>query len=209
MTDRLTPQNVTVTTATIEVKALTLGKRQITQSVFRQLVEEPLIDDNGSFRGQPWGYINHCPDKKVAHDNLTGKMIDCATGPVHRHVVWQKGDELRRSRIIAYRPPYYGVWSDTTDLIVQAGYCTNNHEMPAWITSRRSDEFAFQQDGVRCTGAAPKRGWEVGHECATAAMLERARADLTEEIAQERVIQAARKSAWEAVVALPQLFIAV
>jgi hypothetical protein len=40
-------------------------------------------------------------------------------------------------------------------------------------------------------------------------MLERARADLTEEIAQERVIQAARKTAWEAVVALPQLFIAV
>lgn len=62
---------------------------------------------------------------------------------------------------------------------------------------------------MRCTGAAPKAGWEVGHECATAAMLERARVDLSEEIAQERVLDAARKSAWEAVVALPQLFIAV
>jgi hypothetical protein len=31
-----------------------------------------LIDDNGSFRGQPWGYINHCPDKKAADDAAFG-----------------------------------------------------------------------------------------------------------------------------------------
>ncbi|MET9388439.1 hypothetical protein ABZY09_47675 [Streptomyces sp. NPDC002928] len=86
MTDRLTPQNATVTTATIRVQALTIGKRQVTLAVFRQLKEEPLIAEDGTLNGDPWGVVNYHPDK-------------CSDDPEHLHVVWQNGDELRRSAV--------------------------------------------------------------------------------------------------------------
>ncbi|QIY72060.1 hypothetical protein HEP84_25830 [Streptomyces sp. RLB1-33] len=209
MTDRFTPQNVTVTTATIEVKTLTLGKRQITQSVFRQLVEEPLIDESGAFCGQPWGYINHCPDKKVAADDLSGRMIDCATSIDHRHVIWQKDDELRRSRVTRFYVSSYGFWSDTTDALVQAAYCANGHEMPEWISARRRDDYRFTQDGMACMGANLNRQWDPGHQCPAPDALARARAELTDEIAKENTLRTAQRAAWKAVTELPQLFIAV
>lgn len=210
MTDRLTPQNVTVTTATIEVRTLTLGNRQITQSVFRQLQEESLVDGDGNFRGQPWGFVNHCPDKKVPDDNLTGTMIECASGPAHRHVVWQKGDELRRSRVVTYVSAHRGAfWDDATDAIAQAAYCANDHVMPAWVIRHGSDSYVFEHDGVRCIGYNLSKRWDAGHECPSVDALPAARARLTEAITSERALAVAQRAAWKAVLKLPQLFIAV
>ena len=81
-------EQASLKTATITVKALTIDKRQMTLSVFRQLQEEALVDtDTGEFRGLPWGTVNYCPDKKT-----------CGYRPrKHLHVIWQKGDELRRA----------------------------------------------------------------------------------------------------------------
>ncbi|MFD3995436.1 hypothetical protein [Streptomyces sp. NPDC058583] len=86
MTNHLTPQNATVTTATIQVQALTIGKKQVTLAVFRQLREEALIGDDGTLKGTPWGIVNYHPDK-------------CGGEPEHLHVVWQNGDQLRRSAV--------------------------------------------------------------------------------------------------------------
>lgn len=88
MPTQLTTQNATITTATIEVKALTIGARQVTLAVFRQLREEPLIAEGGTLNGAPWGTVNYHPDK-------------CADAKEHLHVVWQQGDELRRAYVSA------------------------------------------------------------------------------------------------------------
>lgn len=86
MPKQLTTQNATITTATIQVRAITIGARQVTLSVFRQLLEEPLIADDGTLNGVPWGTVNYHPDK-------------CGDHARHWHIVWQHGQELRRGRV--------------------------------------------------------------------------------------------------------------
>lgn len=87
MPKQLTTQNATITTAAVEVKTLTISGKQVTLAVFRQLREEPLIADDGSLLGTPWGYVNYHPDK-------------CESSRWnHVHVVWQDGQDLVRARI--------------------------------------------------------------------------------------------------------------
>jgi hypothetical protein len=84
---QLTTQNATITTVAVEVKALTIGSKQVTLSVFRQLQEEPLIAKDGTLNGVPWGFVNYHPDK-------------CGDSRrQHWHLVWQHGEELRRARV--------------------------------------------------------------------------------------------------------------
>jgi len=84
---QLTTQNATITTASVEVKTLTISGKQVTLAVFRQLREEELIDWDGALNGSPWGYVNYHPDK------CEGSRW------AHRHIVWQRGPELLRSRV--------------------------------------------------------------------------------------------------------------
>uniref|UniRef100_UPI00056CBB60 hypothetical protein n=1 Tax=Streptomyces exfoliatus TaxID=1905 RepID=UPI00056CBB60 len=63
MTKQLTTQNATITTATVEVKTLTISGKQVTLAVFRQLREQPLIAQDGTLNGEPWGIVNYPPDK--------------------------------------------------------------------------------------------------------------------------------------------------
>jgi hypothetical protein len=83
----LTVHNAEIRTATVEVKTLTLTGKQVTLAVFRQLREVPLHGEDRIFRGQPWGWVNYCPDKR------------CADLGTHRHVVWQSGSSLLRCTI--------------------------------------------------------------------------------------------------------------
>ncbi|MFJ6615436.1 hypothetical protein ACIQPT_34750 [Streptomyces sp. NPDC091289] len=91
MTMRLTPQNATITTATVAVKTLTIGSKQVTLAVYRQLQEQRMAST-----AVPWGRINHCPNnacRQPARDRGFGLWPD------HCHVVWQQGDELRRATV--------------------------------------------------------------------------------------------------------------
>lgn len=77
-----------ISTATVEVKTLTIKGRQLTLSVFRQIVREPIIvesADGVKLAGQPWGRVQYHP---APCDNK---------GDTHLHVIWQKGGELRRA----------------------------------------------------------------------------------------------------------------
>lgn len=75
-------------TLKVEVKSLTISGKQMTLAVFRQLVEEPLINvETGELKGVPWGTVNYYWGDCKPLGNYNG----------HLHVVWQKGDELRRS----------------------------------------------------------------------------------------------------------------
>jgi hypothetical protein len=87
MTKQLTVHNATINTAAVEVKTLTISGKQVTLAVFRQLREEQLIAQDGTFNGTPWGWVNYHPDK------CDGDKIE------HLHVVWQRGTDLLRSRV--------------------------------------------------------------------------------------------------------------
>lgn len=83
----LNASEVTVSTATIEVKVMKLNNRQMTLAVFRQLKVEDLLDSDGKKKGTPWGTINyHTDDCKDFYSKKS-----------HLHVIWQKGDELRHA----------------------------------------------------------------------------------------------------------------
>lgn len=56
----LDAEDATISTATISIKAIQVGKRQMTQSVFRQLPVAPLVDEvNVCLLGIPWGWVNY------------------------------------------------------------------------------------------------------------------------------------------------------
>lgn len=95
----LTVHNAEIRTATVEIKTLTLTGKQVTLAVYRQIPEKPLVDEDGHMRGEPWGWVNHCPDK------------GCANARSHRHFVWLDGDQLRRA---AETPPTYAVSSSVS-----------------------------------------------------------------------------------------------
>ncbi|MEU4216221.1 hypothetical protein [Actinoplanes sp. NPDC026623] len=82
----LTVHNAEIHTASVEIKTLTLKGKQVTLAVFRQLRETPLIANDGTLNGVPWGVVNYHPDK-------------CANNPPHWHVVWQSGNDLSRSYV--------------------------------------------------------------------------------------------------------------
>lgn len=94
-------------TAAVEVKTLTIRGKQVTLAVFRQLEETPLLLDDGSLAGIPWGRVNYHPDK-------------CADTGKHMHVVWQQGTELRRARVNVDRE--YGTFWPVDDGYVSRRY---------------------------------------------------------------------------------------
>jgi hypothetical protein len=80
----ITTNDVTIKQAVIEVKVLKIGKRQVTQAVFKQLPEEPIIHERtGELLGEAWGRVNY--------------HVGCSGAYEHLHVVWQRGNLLYRS----------------------------------------------------------------------------------------------------------------
>lgn len=85
----ITAHEATIRTATVEIRTLTISGKQITLAVFRQLPQGDLIvrdydTDIYRLQGPIWGIVNY----------FWGK---CDYPESHLHVVWQLGDELRRS----------------------------------------------------------------------------------------------------------------
>jgi hypothetical protein len=91
----ITTEQATIRTATVEVKTLTLGRRQMTLSVFRQLPDFHIIsnavvrghDWKLDLLGDPWGRVNYFWD---------GCGYGNSVGP-HLHVVWVQGSRLLRA----------------------------------------------------------------------------------------------------------------
>ncbi|MGW2161844.1 hypothetical protein [Nonomuraea sp. NPDC001699] len=109
----------------MEIKALTVNGKQVTLAVFRQLYEEPLYDPlSWNAFGTPWCRVNYHPDRCDRDD------------AAHEHVVWQKGDELRRARVnrpsrkVDAVPRFEKGPDDEIAVCVACGTFNN-----AWITS--------------------------------------------------------------------------
>ena len=72
-------ENAQIKTAAIEIKALTVSGKQVTQSVFKQLQEDCCIDfDSVTLKGLVWGHVNFQVDRSELN------------------IVWQLGKELKR-----------------------------------------------------------------------------------------------------------------
>lgn len=92
---RIKTHEATVKLAAVYVKALMIEKHQVTLAVFRQLRNQDLVDpDSAALAGVPWGTVNY-------HPSTWG----CPAEDNHLHVVWQLGDELRRSMVPRHWPP--------------------------------------------------------------------------------------------------------
>lgn len=93
MPPTLTAENATVTTASVTIKTLTIGGKQVTLAVFRQLIEEHIVDwEHLKFKGHGWGHVRY--------------LVEGASDTVI-HLVWQKGTELRRCRVLSEIPLYF------------------------------------------------------------------------------------------------------
>lgn len=84
---RFLSKEAQIKTASVEIKIVTISGKQVTLSVFRQIEEDDLWYKDGILIGEPWGIINYCPGEKNCKGYSEGK---------HDHILWQKGEELRR-----------------------------------------------------------------------------------------------------------------
>jgi len=198
VTPQLTINNAEIKTATVEIKTLTVSGKQVTLAVFRQLQEMPLIAEDGALNGVPWGTVNYHPDK-------------CGADGEHRHVVWQSGADLRRSKVDSPATRILGEYfgPESADSFIQAVTCANGHMLPDWASRRAlmsGTTATFRAEGINCISPAPIR--HNGHDCLGGEvdeLRERFRRDLLEE--QKR--RERYDTQWAAIGDLPQLFIAV
>lgn len=83
-------QKVEVQERQVSIRVLTIGSKQITQSLYKQFPIEDVIDkESGQLKGKIWGWVS-----------LHGEKIywtkDCANDPDHLHVIWERDGQLRR-----------------------------------------------------------------------------------------------------------------
>lgn len=113
--EALAAEAAVISTATVEVKTLTLSGKQMTLAVFRQLPFGSLIDPDGYLAGRPWGHVNYHPD-------------GCKKLSWHRHVVWQRDGALYRDMVHRPRRTAHGrICGPEINRYVQSLYCDSGH----------------------------------------------------------------------------------
>lgn len=82
----LNTADVKINTVQVEIKSLMVGKKQLTLSLMRQIIEEDLIEGKEpKLKGVPWGHVNYF------WGNHKEKSY-----PEYMNIIWQKGSVLRR-----------------------------------------------------------------------------------------------------------------
>jgi hypothetical protein len=216
MPTQLTTETATITTAAIQIRTLTIGKKQVTLAVFRQLREEPLIAEDGTLNGVPWGTVNYHPDK-------------CGDAKEHIHVVWQHGDELRRSHVRAPKHAWHEhpAAGALVHVLVANGLTRADNPPDIKLYGGLPGEgygAVVQADGVQfhsgvsrdCYNAYSEYGsyGDRPRERLRDQVNQRSRGDALDGLADKFVGQldvaaGAYKASWVALSELPQLFIAV
>lgn len=89
-------RDATVQTVQVEIHTLRVGQKQVTMGMFRQLQHETLVDPTTvQLLGVPWGHVNYWWQGDGSEKVQDGDLL---------HVVWQRGDTLRRA-IVSWRMP--------------------------------------------------------------------------------------------------------
>lgn len=212
----LAVQNAQIRTATVEVRTLTISRKQVTLAVFRQLQERPWLNGDGEPNGPAWGTVNYHPDK-------------CADDARHEHVVWQDGSDLRRSRVV--QPRFtdnvscpYTLMDGWLAAAVLEGWRPNPDAVRFSVRFRTGVLPFYAPDHVQTVFKGPPEANLLWREEAlkrydtAVARLEadadgRSAAEWEQEVCREMDAEAARRNRlaerWREVEALPQLFIAV
>lgn len=145
--DPIDIREATVATAQITIETLKIGRKQVTLAVFRQLRSESVVDPlTTELLGPVWGRITYHPDK-------------CADDGEHIHLVWQKGDQLRRATMPRARPWRDGIQVDlqseqqaTTRLNRRGSLdALIRHLLDGWVPQKRSyvwADTAITYDGL-------------------------------------------------------------
>jgi len=73
---------------TVTVQNVMIGKRQLTQRVFKQILHQEIFDEeSNTLQGDAWGYVNYFWKGASGHNN--------------KHILWiTSGGELRRHLVI-------------------------------------------------------------------------------------------------------------
>lgn len=83
-----------ISTATIEVKAIRVSGKQMTLAVFKQLPRRSILDSmTGELIGDPWGTVNYYWDYCCL-------AVNGAPGS-HFHIIWTDGEVLYRDGIFS------------------------------------------------------------------------------------------------------------
>lgn len=212
----------------VEIKTLTVSGKQMTQALFRQLEIEDLITPELKLKGVPLGRVNYfpspCNDKRSAS---------------HLHIVWQKGEELKRDCVYEQYPseeclkPYRaGLESAVKGLFVAEIYAKPEDQDKRWTDGefkiiRELDDTSLSLNGpwVRLVDAAHQLAYSHTQELIAAVETAREEAGrdyglsiLTVdqaaqycENARSRLnsFQAGYRKVVESLKALPQLFVGV
>lgn len=225
MTESIQVQQADIHTAAVEVAIMRISGKQVTLSVFRQLKEEPVVDADGHFVGLPWGTVNYHPPKEC----------DGADGD-HHHVVWQKGNELRRGTI--RRPRHETPWPDAANDWLLAASAKGWRPSLGWYEGDRRTLQVKGDTGVFMARPSDPLTefwrWElrvlneaevfpdptgftnrfyanrpIVHPATPSESREQLLAEVTEEVRAAYERQSQRDKRWAEVHDLPQLFIAV
>lgn len=187
----LDAHTATITTATVEVRTLTISGRQVTLAVFRQLEERWAFDAVGGPIGELWGRVNYCG----SHCGRTGE---------HEHVVWSDGDRLYRCAMPEWLSvqladsTLYVAMLDDPELHASAYHEFRGWQCRGWVRSDGSIRVGNDWHISYRTWEE----WERRYEKLDVAA-ERA------ELAAQRDLARQWPKTWETVKGLPQLFIAV
>jgi len=100
---KVTVDEASLTVVGVSLKVVQIGKKQMTLSVFRQLLNEPVWDPISMHpQGSVWGRVNYfwdgCGCKHFA--GIGNNWIDHKRYGVDIHIIWQLGSELRRSCLV-------------------------------------------------------------------------------------------------------------
>jgi hypothetical protein len=82
----LLTENATIQERQVTVRVLTIGTKQVTQTLYHQLVRESVLDENAEIKGPIWGWVN-------IHNDCNIKETP------HLHVVWENDGMLKRCTV--------------------------------------------------------------------------------------------------------------
>ncbi|MDX2948184.1 hypothetical protein PV383_37255 [Streptomyces caniscabiei] len=211
MPNQPTPENTSIETATVQIRTLSVGAKQMTQGIFRQLIEQPVVNTAGRIDGTPWGTVNYHPDR-------------CDNASQHLHVVWQLGDRLRRAFVLAPEDAYlrHPLVAEYVTARIHEGARRNTPraehgdlKVHRSVTTREIGATVYVR-GVRFAGTVSPLALSVFDRSGYDEQAERLPADFEDsyqrplrssaEVAELLPVEAYR-AAWRELSVLPQLFI--
>jgi hypothetical protein len=131
-------KRVTLQTAMVSLQMLTIDKRKVTLSLFRQFPESQIIDpETMKLCGTPWGLVNYY-------------FGDCRAD--HLHVVWE--DEGRLYRACVWKPPKQFTRDRNRNDTVNAHWFSKFEQANARLASRVAEYIVAKRDVLYCADQA-------------------------------------------------------